>query len=232
MQLNALPRRALTTGSRGASLIPVNGSHRVPQFLLFPGSSCESAANSDLASMVAIVLKKAGPMSDPVDAPIGGPLCRAVVPAELLDHEDSFLSEATLEGLWNIFLEIGRNWDNLDHDSAGVRSSWLEFVHAKTTQPPSYVGEYCNAVSVVRELAEFHGAGAFARLLSESGVPEGPPTTRLAHAKRYVIDEFIRMQVVASGFRGFAAPRPLNYNGFIRGSRFNERPRARTYPPA
>jgi hypothetical protein len=170
-------------------------------------------------------------MSDPLDAPIGGPFCRAVVPAELLDHEDSVLAAATVDGLWNIFLEIGRHWENLDHDSDGVRSSWLEFIHAKTTQPPSYVGEYCNAVSVVRELRELYGADAFARLFQKSGVPEGPPTTRLAHAKRYVVDEFIRMQIVASGFRGFAQPRSLNYNGFIRGSRFNERLRARTYDP-
>jgi hypothetical protein len=170
-------------------------------------------------------------MSDPLDGAIGGPFCRAVVPAALLDHEDSVLSVATVDGLWNIFVEIGRHWENLDHDSAGVRSSWLEFIHAKTTQPPSYVGEYCNAVSVVQELADLYSADAFARLFFKSGVPEGPPTTRLAHAKRYVIDEFIRMQIVASGFRGFAGPPSLNYNGFIRGSRFNERLRARTYLP-
>lgn len=170
-------------------------------------------------------------MSDPVNAMIGGPFCRGVVPAELLDHEDSVLSAATVEGLWNIFVEIGRCWNNLDDDSAGVRSSWLEFIHAKTTQPPSYVGEYCNAVSVVQELQELYGSSAFVLLFLKSGVPEGPPTTRLAHAKRYVVDEFIRMQIVASGFRGFVKPRSYNYNGFIRGSRFNERPRARMYEP-
>lgn len=170
-------------------------------------------------------------MSDPVNAMIGGPFSRGVVPAELLDHEDSVLSAATVEGLWKIFVEIGRCWNNLDDDSARVRGSWLEFIHAKTTQPPSYVGEYCNAVSVVQELTELYGPGAFALLFLKSGVPEGPPTTRLAHTKRYVVDEFIRMQIVASGFRGFVTPRSYNYNGFIRGSRFNERPRARLYEP-
>jgi hypothetical protein len=157
---------------------------------------------------------------------IGGPFSRGVVSAELLDPEDAVLSAATVDGLWNIFVEIGRCWSNLDNDSAGVRSSWLEFIHAKTAQPPSYVGEYCNAVSVVQELVDFYGPGAFVLLFFKSGVPDGPPTTRLAHAKRHVVDEFIRMQVVASGFRGFVEPRSLNYNGFIRGSRFNERPRS------
>lgn len=170
-------------------------------------------------------------MSDPVDAMIGGPFSRGVVPAELLDHEDSVLSAGTIEGLWNIFVEIGRCWQNVDDDSAGLRSSWLEFIHAKTTQPPSYVGEYCNAVSVVQELIALYGSSACVLLFFKSGVPDGPPTTRLAHAKRYVVDEFIRMQIVASGFRGFVKPRSLNYNGFIRGSRFNERPRARMDEP-
>lgn len=170
-------------------------------------------------------------MSDPVDALIGGPLSQGVVAADLLDHEDAVLSAATVEGLWKIFVEIGRCWDNLDEDSTGVRSSWLEFIHAKTTQPPSYIGEYSNAVSVVQELGELYGSGAFGLLFFKSGVPDGPPTTRLAHAKRYVVDEFIRMQIVASGFRGFVKPRSLNYNGYIRGSRFNERPRARLYEP-
>ena len=168
---------------------------------------------------------------DPVDAMIGGVFSHDAVPAQLLDHEDDFLPVAVLDGLWNIFVEIGRCWNNLDNDSAGVRSSWLEFIEAKTTRPPSYVGEYCNAVSVVQELVEVFGSGAFVLLFLKSGVPEGPPTTRLAHAKRYVVDEFIRMQIVASGFRGFVAPPSLNYNGFIRGSRFNENPRARMYDP-
>jgi hypothetical protein len=174
---------------------------------------------------------KADFMGDPADAVIGGPFSRGVVPAELLDHEDTVLSAATIEGLWTIFAEIGRCWDNIDEDSAGLRSSWLEFIHAKTTQPPSYVGEYCNAVSVVQELVELYGQGAFGLLFFKSGVPDGPPTTRLAHAKRYVVDEFIRVQIVASGFRGFVKPRSYNYNGFIRGSRFNEQPRARLYQP-
>jgi hypothetical protein len=172
-----------------------------------------------------------GLWSDPLDTMIGGPFSRDVVGPELLDHEDTVLSASTVAGLWNIFIEIGRCWQNLDEDSAGVRSSWLEFIHAKTAQPPSYAGEYCNAVSVVQELVEVYGSNAFALLFLKSGVPDGPPVTRLAHAKRFVVDEFIRMQIVASGFRGFVKPRSLNYNGFIRGSRFNERPRARLYEP-
>jgi len=171
-------------------------------------------------------------MTSSTDTMIGGPICHGVIPATLLDHEDRVLSAAARQSLWALFVEIGRFWGNLDEDSASVHSSWLEFVEAKTTRSPSYIGEYVNAVSVVQELVGLHGRDAFSLLFQKSGIPGGPPTTRLAHAKRYVVDEFIRMQVVAGGFKGFAQPASLNYNGYIGGSRYNRLPRARLYTPA
>ena len=54
-------------------------------------------------------------------------------------------------------------------------------------------------------------------LFLENDIPEGPPETRLAHAKKFVIDEFIRVNVVASGFKSFAAPdnNGKNYKGYL-----------------
>ena len=52
--------------------------------------------------------------------------------------------------------------------------------------------------------------------------------TRLAHAKRYVINEFIIMQVMASGFKHFGGK---NYAGYVKGSRYNEIPLVREYVP-
>ena len=174
-------------------------------------------------------------MAEIANTLIGGPIASGTVSANLLDHEDQHLSAAAREMLWTIFAEIGRAWGNVERDSAGLRSSWLEFVEAKTNQPPSYIGEYVNAVSVVQELIEIFGhEEAFSLLFFANGIPAGPPLTRLAHAKTYVVDEFIRVQITASGFRGFASDRfssnrSLNYPGFIRGSRYNERPTARLY---
>ena len=166
------------------------------------------------------------------------PISQSPVDANFLDHEDDFLSEFARDKLWEIFVEIGRAWKNVENDSAGLRSSWLEFIEAKTTRTPSYVGEYMNAISVMQELVGALGREeAYRRLFFDSGVsPKDPPVTRLAHVKRYVVDEFIVVQITASGFRGFAnstfSPnRPLNYTGFIRGSRYNERPMARLYTP-
>jgi hypothetical protein len=168
-------------------------------------------------------------VSNPVSSMIGGPLCRQPAPPGLIDPEDQILSAVGREALWQIFVKIGRFWRNIEEDSAGLRSSWLEFIQAKTREPPSYAGEYANAVSVVGELVALYGKSAYPLLFLRNGIPPGPPTTRLAHAKQYVVDEFIRVQIVASGFRGFDQPTSLNYNGFIRGSRFNERSVARLY---
>jgi hypothetical protein len=166
------------------------------------------------------------------DEMIGGPISKGAVAATLLDHEDHVLTAAQRESLWEIFVEIGRCWGNFDDDSASIHSSWAEFIEAKTQSPPSYIGEYANAVVVVQELVLMYGKDqAFTQLFLHSGVPDGPPTTRLAHVKRYVIDEFIRVQIVAGGFKGFVTPSPINYNGYIGGSRYNRLSRVTPYVP-
>lgn len=166
------------------------------------------------------------------DTMIGGPISHGQVAATLLDHEDHTLTAAQREALWEIFVEIGRCWGNFDDDSANVHSSWSEFIEAKTQQPPSYVGEYANAVAVVQELVQMYGReDAYRQLFLHSGIPSGPPVTRLAHAKRYVVDEFIRVQIVAGGFKGFVTPSPANYNGYVGGSRYNRLPRVAAYVP-
>lgn len=183
-------------------------------------------------------------MADPAIEPIGGDLSNGKVDATLIDPEDQILTALTREKLWEIFVQIGVAWGNVPENSAGLRSSWLEFIEAKTQQPPSYVGEYANAVAVMQELVEIYGPDqAYSQLFFATGAADGPALTRLAHLKKYVVNEFIRVQITASGFRGFADEtmteksifsirRPLNYTGFLRGSRYNERPQARLYKPA
>lgn len=171
-------------------------------------------------------------MSTDADTMIGGIICHAPVAAKLLDTEDKMLSKREHDFLWDVFVEIGKCWGNLPDDSASVKSSWLEFMMAKTEDEPSYIGEYANAVNVFQELIQMYGRDvAFKFLLLRNGIPDGPPTTRLAHAKQYVIDEFIRVQVVASGFKGFVKPQSFNYKGYVGGSRYNRLPRVRPYEP-
>ena len=169
---------------------------------------------------------------------IGGEVCKQRLVSQLMPAEPRGVTRAEIDGLWRIFVAIGTIWKNTVHDSAGLKSSWLEFVGEKTLVRPSYVAEYVNALEVVDELILLYGeAEAFEKLFLANGIPENSLDTRLTHAKHFVVDEFIRVQVVAGGFKNFIRPhqteiRPeniVNYNGFIAGSRFNRIKPVRPY---
>ncbi|MCG8448153.1 MAG: hypothetical protein MI725_01060 [Pirellulales bacterium] len=168
--------------------------------------------------------------------PIGGPYCQDTVNPGLIQVEAHVLTEHQRDMLWQLFKEIGQCWENVFspkkgvYDSSNLRSSWLEFIEAKTTQEPSYIAEYVNAVMVIEELVDLFGReAAYKRLFLENGINQDePPLTRIAHAKRYVVDEFIRMQVIAGGHKAFGG---ANYAGYIGGSRYTLGPRVRAYQP-
>ena len=171
---------------------------------------------------------------------IGGEVCKQQLASQLLPAEPRELTRAEIDGLWRIFVAIGTMWQNTVHDSAGLKSSWLEFLTSKTRIQPSYVAEYVNALEVVEELIKIYKeTEAFEKLFLDNGIiPADSLDTRLAHAKHFVVDEFIRVQIVAGGFKNFIRPqqnpeiRPdniVNYNGFIAGSRFNRIKPVRPY---
>ena len=175
---------------------------------------------------------------------IGGELCKDKIDPRLLPVEGQRLSPYEMDGLWRIFQKIGSVWGTLPRyapHAENLKSSWLEFIEAKTGTDPSYAAEYSNAVSVVDELIEIYGEEeAFPKLFLDNGIPQngdgtpkGFPETRLEHAKRYVVDEFIRVNIVASGFKSFGPDggRGENYKGYIGGSRYTLEPRVRAYDP-
>jgi hypothetical protein len=160
---------------------------------------------------------------------IGNVICQDKVDAGLLPGDGQVLTHKNREFLWRIFVEIGKCWKNVKYDSSNLKSSWLDLVQAKTDCAPSYTGEYINAIYCVQELIDMYGEkDAFDKLFLKNEIPSGPPTTRLAHAKRYVIDEFIKMQVLASGFKHFGGPNS-NYHGYVKGSRYNLMPEVREF---
>lgn len=164
------------------------------------------------------------------------------VPLDRLPGEPRELTPFEMKQLWELFHAIGEYWKNTTNDSVGQRSSWTEFIILRAKQRPSYVTEYENALKVIAELRAEFGDEAY-RTLFQHKLKEkekDTPRTRMDHAKEFVVDEFIRMQVVAGGFRGFGSDlkgknrkklRPLNYNGFVRGSRYNRLVQVRAYPP-
>lgn len=150
---------------------------------------------------------------------IGGQVCHAKIDPGLILGDRQVLTHDNKEFLWKIFVQIGYTWKNVRFDSSNLKSSWLEMIAAKSEVAPSYTAEYINAVYVVTELINLYGeADAFYRLFLKNGIPPGPPLTRLAHAKVYVVNEFISMQVMASGFKHFGG---VNYHGYVKGSRYN-----------
>lgn len=160
---------------------------------------------------------------------IGSSICQDKTDPGLLPGDGQELSHKNREFLWRIFVEIGKCWKNVKWESSNLKSSWLDLIKAKTECAPSYTGEYTNAVYVVQELIDMYGEkDAFTKLFLSNDIPPGPPTTRLAHAKRYVIDEFIRMQVMASGFKHFGGPNS-NYHGYVKGSRYSIMPEVREF---
>lgn len=160
---------------------------------------------------------------------IGNLICQDKVDPGLLPGDGQELSHQNREFLWRVFVEIGKCWKNVKYDSSNLKSSWLDLINAKTEFAPSYTGEYINAVYVVQELIKMYGeTDAFTNLFLKNGIPDGPPTTRLAHAKKYVIDEFIKMQVLSSGFKHFGGPNS-NYHGYVKGTRYNLMPEVREF---
>jgi hypothetical protein len=163
---------------------------------------------------------------------------RELTPPKLLESPTDQLEPSEIERLWDLFQQIGRTWDNVSAGSAGQRSSWLEFIDLRCTKKPSYLAEYRSALQVVQELVDAYGLVEGYRQLFFNGKLTGetkdPSKTmsRLRHAKVFVVDEFIRVQIVAGGFRGFGGRnRAYNYNGFLRGTRYNRVQRVRTYRP-
>lgn len=163
----------------------------------------------------------------------------------MLSSEPGELLPTEIEQLWELFLQIAVIWENRDQEMKGKLSSWLEFVRERCVQAPSYLAEYRNALAVLEELAaQSNRQSASGQLLLEHELPQrvenqwNRPWTRLDHAKKFVGDEFILVYVVAAGFRDFGSDengknrsrrRPYNYNGFVRGSRYNRVKRVRHY---
>lgn len=151
---------------------------------------------------------------------IGGPISATELPQSLLPATPANLTSDEIEGLWEVFVAISTLWGSSELNPLHQRSQWLEFIEVRTTQPPSYVEEYRSALSVIEELKSLHPQDAWNRLMLQHGAPAAL-TNRLAHARKFVVEEFIRVWLLTGGFKAYGAG---NYNGYISGSRFAVQP--------
>lgn len=151
---------------------------------------------------------------------IGGPIARQELPGRLLPSNPGNLTAGQIEELWEVFVHIGNTWGTPEEEPLYQRSQWLEFLKVKTEQEPSYLAEYRSGLDVLGELERLYGDGRWQKLFFEHGVT-GSPTTRLAHLRVFVVDEFIKVWLTSGGFKSYGAG---NYNSYISGSRFAVRP--------
>lgn len=150
------------------------------------------------------------------------------LPSTMLPAPDQPLSNSEVDSLWSMFSAIKDHW-TLEIDTELMRSRWLDMLEARGSGTPDYRGEYVLAVAVWTELVDkLKKPGAIQKLYGDTVVEsEEQATTRLAHAKFYVANDFIRCFVAKGGFRAFVDD-ARNYTGYMGGSRFREWPPVRT----
>ncbi|OMC15784.1 hypothetical protein A5736_01420 [Mycobacterium sp. SP-6446] len=162
------------------------------------------------------------------------------LPIAILPPPNDPLTGAQIDELWIMFSGIAKHWRLLEDpsdierrrswDVELLRSRWLDMLEARSSGTPDYRGEYLNAECVFKALAKKLGGQdkAIAKIYGDTKVTEvSQATTRLAHAKFYVANDFITCFVVTGGFRRFVKD-ARNYTGFMGGSRFREWPPVRT----
>jgi hypothetical protein len=147
---------------------------------------------------------------------LGETIANQELPAHLLPSSTGPLEAAEIEGLWEVFVHIGRTWGAEGADPLYQRSQWLEFLQVKTQQAPSYLQEYRSGLEVLAELYRLHGEEMWQKLFFDHGTTS-PPTTRLAHLRTFVVEEFIKVWLTSGGFKTYGAG---NYNSYVSGSRF------------
>ena len=157
----------------------------------------------------------------------GDPISDEIVPDGLMQCATRPLTPDELDELWTIMVAIGKCWRNSDSDSVPFKPMWLEFMSAKTMRDPSYAAEYESAIMVLRELHVEHPGTAFDWLFFTYKPVNADPKTRLEHLKFFVVDEFIRMQLVAGGYASFGF---ATYSGSMAGTRYLRIPPYRTHP--
>jgi len=157
---------------------------------------------------------------------IGGPLAALPVPEAMILAMPGTLRPEELCQLWRIFAAIARTW-GADGTSPDYQySQWLEFIHTRTATEPSYLGEYRAGLEVLSELGEYYGESLWHRLFFAH---DAQPDTRLAHLRKFVVEEFMQVWLTTGGFRTYGAG---NYNSYVAGSRFAVTPPYRFSPSA
>ncbi|CUI06338.1 hypothetical protein LXA47_14120 [Massilia sp. P8910] len=139
-----------------------------------------------------------------------------IVGAQLLDVSHRLLTADEIDLLWSLVERIEQTWF-LEHRANAIKPQWLDYLQTTVETSPSLLGEYLNAIAVYQELLASAPEQLSPLLLMRAAPPLSETSSRLDHAKRFVVDRFIRCYVMLGGFQEFGG---RNYNGYMGGSRF------------
>lgn len=120
---------------------------------------------------------------------------------------------ALVRQLWQLFTRMAARWQmRVDLDEAGL----AEFLRAKTAEAPSYLTEYRAAGEILDEVEHEmrRDPMAFDQLFRMPTGLAAFESTRLGRLQKYVIGEFLELQMAHGGFRDFGY---RNYRGYAGG---------------
>lgn len=116
------------------------------------------------------------------------------------------LTHAEAQELWSVFVHIGAAWGNAKYCILQDIEALRPILDAKTDNLPSYLYEYQSAIEVLAQLRQQYGhQEALQKFLFAQ--PD-------SCARKYVVAEFINLQISQGGFRRFGYK---NYVGFMGG---------------
>lgn len=149
-------------------------------------------------------------------ADASSPKYEEIVGKDILSVPSRPLTVDEINLLWSLVERIEATWFAQPRANS-IKPQWLDYLQASVVAPPSLLGEYENAVSVYKEVSASTPERVSELLFLRPTPALSTTNTRLDHAKRFVIDRFIRCYVMLGGFQEFGG---RNYNGYMAGSRF------------
>lgn len=147
------------------------------------------------------------------------------------ENEALTVTAQVQESMWELFQAIGKFWGNPpDQPEENLKSQLVTFMQNRILFDNNYLTHYLNAMEVIDELKEQHGDDkdkAYEFLFTNPGANIAPPTTRLAHVRQKVSNEFISLQLALGGFKEFGGAK--NYIGYFGGANIPGQTPYRTY---
>ena len=134
-----------------------------------------------------------------------------------LSTELAPLSKETFDAMWEVFVHIGKFWQNMDEPTP-YKSLLYSFMLNRINLRPIYREYYFIAEKAMKELIKEKGGDkdkAYEYLFTDRDAAKTPPETLIALTRQVVANEFMALQLSLGGFKAFGAK---NYCGYIGGA--------------